>query len=113
TDEPQLAVRKGELLAPRLMRAETAAPGAGWSPTPDGTVLTTGGTGALGARFAKQLAERPGTRHLLLVSRRGPAAEGVAELVAEPAELGAGARRAACHAAGRVHDRGQRVLQRG
>ncbi|KJS52199.1 hypothetical protein VM98_32940, partial [Streptomyces rubellomurinus subsp. indigoferus] len=32
TDEPQLAVRKGELLAPRLMRAETAAPGAGWSP---------------------------------------------------------------------------------
>ncbi|KJS57874.1 type I polyketide synthase, partial [Streptomyces rubellomurinus] len=80
-DEPQLAVRKGELLAPRLVRAETAEPGAGWSVDPDGTVLITGGTGGLGARFAKHLAERHGTRHLLLVSRRGPAAEGVAELV--------------------------------
>ncbi|WP_369183252.1 SDR family NAD(P)-dependent oxidoreductase [Streptomyces sp. Y1] len=96
TDEPQLAVRNGELLAPRLMRAETAAPGAGWSPNPDGTVLITGGTGGLGARFAKHLAERHGVRRLLLVSRRGPAAEGVAELVAELAELGAEARVAAC-----------------
>ncbi|KJS51135.1 hypothetical protein VM98_38810, partial [Streptomyces rubellomurinus subsp. indigoferus] len=42
------------------------------------------------------LAERHGTRHLLLVSRRGPAAEGVAELVAELAGLGAEARVAAC-----------------
>ncbi|WP_313956512.1 SDR family NAD(P)-dependent oxidoreductase [Streptomyces sp. SAJ15] len=63
---------------------------------PEGTVLITGGTGGLGAVFAKHLVERHGAKHLLLVSRRGPAAEGVAELVAELEELGARARVAAC-----------------
>ncbi|KJS51038.1 hypothetical protein VM98_39360, partial [Streptomyces rubellomurinus subsp. indigoferus] len=62
---------------------------------PEGTVLITGGTGGLGALFAKHLVERRGAKRLLLVSRRGPAAEGVAELVAELAELGAEARVAA------------------
>ncbi|MQS13783.1 SDR family NAD(P)-dependent oxidoreductase [Streptomyces kaniharaensis] len=101
-DEPQLAVRKGEVLAPRLVRAETAAPGTGWSLDPDGTVLITGGTGGLGALFARHLVERHGTQHLLLVSRRGPAAEGVDELVAELETLGARARVAACDVSDRV-----------
>ena len=68
---------------------------------PHGTVLITGGTGGLGAVFAKHLAERYGARHLLLVSRRGPDAPGVAELVAELAGLGAEAQVVACDVADR------------
>ncbi|MFH8371865.1 SDR family NAD(P)-dependent oxidoreductase, partial [Streptomyces sp. NPDC018031] len=68
---------------------------------PDGTVLITGGTGGLGALVAKHLAERHGVRQLLLVSRRGPAADGVEQLVAELDALGARARVAACDVADR------------
>ncbi|WP_151483658.1 type I polyketide synthase [Streptomyces albicerus] len=68
---------------------------------PEGTVLITGGTGGLGALFAKHLVTRHGIRHLLLVSRRGPAADGAAELVTELAALGAQARVAACDVADR------------
>ncbi|GAA1397231.1 hypothetical protein GCM10009639_34370 [Kitasatospora putterlickiae] len=63
---------------------------------PEGTVLITGGTGGLGALFARHLVTRYGVRHLLLASRRGPAAEGAAALVAELEALGASARVAAC-----------------
>jgi len=65
-------------------------------PDPAGTVLVTGGTGDLGARVARHLAREHGVRHLLLASRRGEAAPGAAELVAELRELGADARVAAC-----------------
>ncbi len=68
---------------------------------PDGTVLITGGTGGLGALFARHLVERYGARHLLLVSRRGPAADGAAELVAELTCLGADVRAQACDVADR------------
>ncbi|KJS51235.1 hypothetical protein VM98_38265, partial [Streptomyces rubellomurinus subsp. indigoferus] len=47
------------------------------------------GAGGLGALFAKHLVTRYGVRHLLLVSRRGQAAAGAAELVAELAAAGA------------------------
>ncbi|MFD8937268.1 SDR family NAD(P)-dependent oxidoreductase [Streptomyces sp. NPDC059578] len=69
---------------------------------PEGTVLITGGTGGLGALFAKHLATEHGMRHLLLVSRRGPAADGAAELVTELAALGAEARVLACDVADRA-----------
>ncbi|MFC5891138.1 SDR family NAD(P)-dependent oxidoreductase, partial [Kitasatospora aburaviensis] len=68
---------------------------------PSGPVLVTGGTSGLGALFAKHLVERHGVRDLLLVSRRGAAAEGVAELVAELAEAGATVRVEACDVADR------------
>ncbi|MFI9155915.1 SDR family NAD(P)-dependent oxidoreductase [Streptomyces sp. NPDC053367] len=68
---------------------------------PEGTVLITGGTGGLGALFARHLVTRHGARHLLLVSRRGPAADGAAELVADLEALGAHARVAACDVADR------------
>ncbi len=55
----------------------------------EGTVLITGGTGGLGALMARHLVTRHGVRHLLLASRRGTEAEGVAELVAELEGLGA------------------------
>ncbi|MGV4989225.1 beta-ketoacyl reductase, partial [Streptomyces sp. NRAIS4] len=100
-DEPQLAVRGGRLLAPRLSRASS-----GESMTvldPEGTAVITGGTGGLGAVFARHLAAAHGVRHLLLLSRRGLEADGAAELVAELKALGCEARVAACD----VSDRDQ------
>ncbi|MEU3776970.1 SDR family NAD(P)-dependent oxidoreductase [Streptomyces sp. NPDC032472] len=67
----------------------------------DGTVLVTGATGALGGLVAKHLVTRYGAGRLLLASRRGAAAPGAAELVAELAELGATAEMVACDAADR------------
>ena len=63
---------------------------------PEGTVLITGGTGTLGALLARHLVQVHGVGHLLLVSRRGEAAEGARELQAELESLGARVRIAAC-----------------
>ncbi|CAM5606952.1 Carrier domain-containing protein OS=Streptomyces antimycoticus OX=68175 GN=SSPO_064270 PE=4 SV=1 [Streptomyces antimycoticus] len=102
--EPELALRAGAAYAPRLARVE-AAQAAEVSEKkaidPDGTVLITGATGGLGRLFARHLATAHGARHLLLTSRSGPAADGMAELVAELVELGAQATVAACDAADR------------
>ncbi|MFF3445382.1 SDR family NAD(P)-dependent oxidoreductase [Streptosporangium sp. NPDC002721] len=67
-----------------------------------GTVLVTGGTGTLGGLVARHLAGAHGVRHLLLTSRRGREAEGVAELEAELAALGAEVTVAACDVADRA-----------
>ncbi|MFY1636765.1 SDR family NAD(P)-dependent oxidoreductase [Solwaraspora sp. WMMB335] len=99
-DEPQLAVRAGRVLAPRLTAA-TGDSGPAPALDPDGTVLITGGTGGLGAVFARHLAAEHHVRHLVLLSRRGPAAPGAAELVAELAAIGARARVVAADAADR------------
>ncbi|MCC3771214.1 SDR family NAD(P)-dependent oxidoreductase, partial [Streptomyces sp. UNOC14_S4] len=85
--EPQFAVRGGQLRVPRLTRAGAAAEGPGIDPR--GTVLITGGTGGLGALFARHLVTRHGARHLLLSSRRGDRTPGADALVAELAGLGA------------------------
>ncbi|MBM9623498.1 SDR family NAD(P)-dependent oxidoreductase [Streptomyces zhihengii] len=68
---------------------------------PHGTVLVTGGTGTLGALVARHLVAAHGVRHLVLASRRGAAAEGVAELVVELEKDGATVTVAACDAADR------------
>ncbi|MEW2080080.1 SDR family NAD(P)-dependent oxidoreductase, partial [Streptomyces sp. NPDC013433] len=96
SEEPQLAVRGGRLLAPRLARASTAVTDRPPAFDPEGTVLVTGGTGGLGAVFARHLAAAHGVRHLLLLSRRGPEADGAAELVTELAGLDCHARVVAC-----------------
>ncbi|MGW4378222.1 type I polyketide synthase, partial [Streptomyces albidoflavus] len=102
TDEPQLALREGAFLAPRLVRATVPDPAGLATPfDPHGTVLVTGGTGALGALVARHLVTRHGVRHLLLTSRRGPSAEGAEGLVDELAGLGAEAVVVACDAADR------------
>ncbi|MET8007495.1 type I polyketide synthase [Nonomuraea glycinis] len=59
-------------------------------------MLVTGGTGGLGALVARRLVERHGVRDLVLVSRRGPAAVGVSDLVADLEEVGARVRVLAC-----------------
>ncbi|RLK24966.1 acyl transferase domain-containing protein [Micromonospora sp. M71_S20] len=91
TGEPQLAVRDDRVLAPRLTPA-VLDPALAAELDPDGTVLLTGATGALGGLLARHLVARHKVRHLLLVSRRGPDAPGAAELLTELTELGAQAR---------------------
>ena len=61
-----------------------------------GSVLVTGGTGALGGLVARHLVVEHGVRHLLLVGRRGGEAEGVGELRAQLESLGAQVRVEAC-----------------
>lgn len=101
-DEPQVALRAGGILVPRLARGSVPAPAADRSLAgTDGTVLITGGTGGLGATVARHLVERHGVRRLLLVSRSGPAADGAADLVAELTAAGAAVTVAACDAADR------------
>nr|WP_268874151.1 SDR family NAD(P)-dependent oxidoreductase [Streptacidiphilus melanogenes] len=99
--EPQLAVRAGELRGLRLGRVPAAPTERATLLDPLGTVLITGGTGALGALVARHLVVEHGARHLLLTSRRGADAPGVAELLSEFAELGAEVEVAACDAADR------------
>ncbi|WP_089000790.1 type I polyketide synthase [Micromonospora echinofusca] len=91
TGEPQLAVRADAVLAPRLTPAALDA-ALGADLDPDGTVLVTGATGALGGLLARHLVTAHKVRHLLLVSRRGADAPGGAELLTELARLGANAR---------------------
>ncbi|MGW7533247.1 type I polyketide synthase [Amycolatopsis sp. NPDC054798] len=98
-DENQLAVRDSGVFVRRLRRARPDDAAVEWTPGP-GTVLITGGTGALGARIARWLARR-GAEHLVLTSRRGREAAGIAELEAELNELGARVTVAACDAADR------------
>ncbi|MFE6774576.1 type I polyketide synthase [Streptomyces sp. NPDC057702] len=98
-DEDQLALRDGAILGRRLVPAPLGEPFAdGW--TPRGTVLVTGGTGALGGHVARWLAAH-GATHVVLASRRGEAAEGAEELAAELDELGARVTFAACDVANR------------
>ncbi|MGR4885002.1 type I polyketide synthase [Streptomyces sp. LARHCF249] len=101
--EPQVAVRGTTLTVPRLVRAGGEVPDVPAVFRPDGTVLVTGGTGALGALVARHLVTRHGVRHLVLASRRGTDAGGAQELVAELTEQGAAVTVAACD----VSDRGQ------
>ncbi|WP_103566322.1 type I polyketide synthase [Actinomadura rubteroloni] len=98
TGEPQLMIRAGVPLVPRLVRAADA-PGTPITPDPDGTVLITGGTGALGSLVARHLVTAHGARHLLLTSRRGRDAAGAADLEADLAALGADVTIAACDTA--------------
>nr|WP_308204135.1 SDR family NAD(P)-dependent oxidoreductase [Goodfellowiella coeruleoviolacea] len=98
--EDQVALRPTGGFAPRLTRAGQPAEAADVDWRPSGTVLVTGGTGALGARIARWLAER-GADHLVLISRRGQDAPGAAELVADLTALGTRVTVTACDAADR------------
>ncbi|NEB47949.1 type I polyketide synthase, partial [Streptomyces sp. SID339] len=102
--ETELVLRTGTALVPRLTATarlpRTPAP---TTPTsapapipPTGTTLITGGTGGLGRAVARHVATSHGVRHLLLVSRRGEAADGVAELRDDLADVDVDIRVAAC-----------------
>jgi acyl transferase domain-containing protein/NADPH:quinone reductase-like Zn-dependent oxidoreductase/NADP-dependent 3-hydroxy acid dehydrogenase YdfG/acyl carrier protein len=68
---------------------------------PEGTVLITGGTGVLGTLLARHLVTRYGARNLLLISRKGRAAENAAAIESELTEFGASVRIESCDAADR------------
>ncbi|MFD5317157.1 type I polyketide synthase [Streptomyces sp. NPDC127098] len=98
--EDQIALRPAGALVRRLVRAPLTTAPADTEWRQRGTTLITGGTGGLGAGVARRLAAR-GAEHLLLVSRRGPQAEGAAELAAELRALGSRVTLAACDIADR------------
>ncbi len=110
-NEPQLAIRHGDVLAARLGRVtrvqlhthDGVSPAVG-TPVfdPQGTMLITGATGALGALVARHLVVEHGIRSVLLASRRGLDAEGASELQAELTGLGAQVRIAACDVSDRA-----------
>ncbi|HET6703376.1 MAG TPA: beta-ketoacyl synthase N-terminal-like domain-containing protein [Amycolatopsis sp.] len=85
TGEDQVALRPAGILARRLVHAPAPRSGSTW--TPSGTVLVTGGTGGIGGHVGRWLAGRH-TPRLVLTSRSGPAAAGVAALAAELAGQG-------------------------
>jgi acyl transferase domain-containing protein/acyl-CoA synthetase (AMP-forming)/AMP-acid ligase II/NAD(P)-dependent dehydrogenase (short-subunit alcohol dehydrogenase family)/acyl carrier protein len=93
--EDQLALRPSGLFVRRLVRAplNTTMGSAVWKPR--GTVLVTGGTGALGMHVARWLAKL-GASHIVLTSRRGAEAPGAAELQSEMGVLGTRITLAAC-----------------
>ncbi|MBY8848806.1 SDR family NAD(P)-dependent oxidoreductase, partial [Saccharothrix sp. MB29] len=101
TGEPELRVRGGVVTAARLTQARAGGT-ARFTWDPSGTVLITGGTGALGREVARHLVRTHGVRRLLLTSRRGPAADGAADLLAELTGAGADVRVEACDLADRA-----------
>ncbi|MFD7932595.1 SDR family NAD(P)-dependent oxidoreductase, partial [Streptomyces sp. NPDC059742] len=97
--EDQVAVRSSGVFGRRLVRAASGSTDS-WAPS--GTVLVTGGTGALGGRVARWLAGAgAGAERLVLTSRRGLEAPGAAELVAELSGLGVEVSVVACDASDR------------
>lgn len=102
-NEPEGALRGADLLVPRLVQhrpTETSSQPV--EPLSTGTVLITGGTGGLGALFARHLVTEYGVRQLVLTSRRGPDAPGVDALCAELTELGARVTVTACDVSDRA-----------
>ncbi|MFJ1707692.1 type I polyketide synthase, partial [Kitasatospora sp. NPDC088346] len=98
--EPQLAVRRGTVLAARLVRAAVAEPRP-FVPAEGGTVLVTGAGGVLGSLVARHLVTAYGVRHLLLAGRRGTGDPAAVALAAELGALGAEVTVAACDVADR------------
>ncbi|AQA26127.1 acyl transferase domain protein [Rhodococcus sp. MTM3W5.2] len=94
--EDQIAVRDSAVLGRRLV--PDAIDGGAWHPR--GTVLITGGTGALGGHVARWAAAH-GAEHVLLVSRSGDQAATAVGLAAELDALGARVSFAACDVADR------------
>ncbi|MET8878769.1 SDR family NAD(P)-dependent oxidoreductase, partial [Nocardia sp. NPDC004604] len=79
--EDQIAIRESGTFARRLVHA-SAKTFASECHRARGTVLITGGTGALGVQVARRLAQT-GVEHLVLVGRRGPQAPGAEGLAEE------------------------------
>ncbi|CDR16237.1 Acyl transferase [Streptomyces iranensis] len=100
-DETQAAVRAGACFLRRLTRVVEPPEAEPGGMDVGGTVLVTGGTGALGAVVARHLVAVHGVRSLVLASRSGPEAVGAAELEAELVRAGARIRIVACDVADR------------
>ncbi|MEU9508927.1 type I polyketide synthase [Micromonospora sp. NPDC048170] len=102
TDEPQVVIRAGVAAGARLTRVPAVADPPAAPFDGEGTVLITGATGTLGQLMSRHLVTTYGVRHLILTSRRGRAAGGVAELCTDLEALGATVTVAACDVADRA-----------
>ncbi|MFE6895236.1 SDR family NAD(P)-dependent oxidoreductase, partial [Streptomyces sp. NPDC057694] len=98
--EDQLAVRASGTFIRRLTHAPSERRAARRSWRPRGTVIVTGGTGALGTVLARWLAAE-GAEHLVLTGRRGADAPGAEQLRDELAATGTRVTLAACDVADR------------
>jgi acyl transferase domain-containing protein len=86
--EDEVAIRATGVLGRRMSRPAPVRARRSDEPwTPRGSVLITGGTGAIAGHVSHWLADRE-ARRLVLTSRSGPAASGVAAQAAELAERG-------------------------
>ncbi|MBM7173643.1 SDR family NAD(P)-dependent oxidoreductase, partial [Streptomyces sp. G44] len=104
--EDQLALRATGTFGRRIERDPVGGSATDDAPAesrrrPRGTVLVTGGTGALGGHIARWLAAE-GAEHLLLTSRRGADAPGADALRAELTGLGTRVTLAACDVSDRA-----------
>ncbi|CAM2068432.1 SDR family NAD(P)-dependent oxidoreductase [Sulfidibacter corallicola] len=87
-EEPELALRGSDALAPRLLPADRPVSRAEQTSetapqplaAPEGAVLITGGTGELGRLTAEWMVREMGVTRLVLTSRRGSSAPGATEL---------------------------------
>jgi acyl transferase domain-containing protein/acyl carrier protein len=95
-DEDQVAIRPAGVFGRRIVHATPLPAGDGY--TPGGTVLVTGGTGALGGHLARWLA-RGGAEHLVLTGRRGADTPGLDTLLDDLAETGVRVTVASCDVA--------------
>ncbi|MER6129940.1 beta-ketoacyl synthase N-terminal-like domain-containing protein, partial [Streptomyces sp. NPDC001795] len=116
TGEPQLALRTGVLLLPRLARvAVTTESPERRAVDPDRTVVVTGADSAQGAALARHLVAGHRARHLLLIGSYDAEDETLVALRGELAALGASVTVAACDPADRpalaaVLERAERPL---
>ncbi|MDX8141123.1 SDR family NAD(P)-dependent oxidoreductase [Lentzea sp. BCCO 10_0061] len=102
-DEPQLAIRSGIALMPRLKRVSASVDSDEvLRIDPKRTVVVTGADGTMGAALTRHLVAAYGARHLLLISPRGRADEATAQLESELSALGAKVAVAACDVADRA-----------
>ena len=97
--EDQVAIRTAGILARRLARAPLPRGRQAW--VPGGSVLVTGGTGALAGHVGRWLAGR-GAPRVVLASRSGAVASGAAALAADLAGTGTGTQVIACDIAERA-----------
>ncbi|WP_176947115.1 type I polyketide synthase [Lentzea fradiae] len=100
SEEPQIAVRKGQARVPRLAGAGKTGPSTRteWR---GGTLLVTGAGGVVGTALTKHAVRTHGVRDVLLLSRRGTNAPGMAQLSGDLRELGAEVTVEACDVADR------------
>ncbi|WP_080644121.1 type I polyketide synthase [Salinispora arenicola] len=82
--EDVISLTSGDLTAIRLAPIERSADGTPLQCSPSGTVLITGGLGALGLEVARWLVDR-GARRLLLAGRRGLPPRAEWDAVSDPA----------------------------
>jgi len=96
TGEPQLALRRGALRAPRLARLPSPGAAEIRAFDPHGTVLITGEAAGPAGLVARHLVAEHGVAHVMLASRLGRESDGAGKLESELQTLGSRVTSIAC-----------------